>query len=132
MSNAWIDPGLKAAASTPIAPPPLDGLVIRMGVLDYTVRVERDVRSSDDAKLYGEIRYGAGTIRVDADITPAFQAVVLWHELVHGLLEQAGQEQSEATCNSIAFGVVQLLRDNPNLAALTVATLTPKDNHGTE
>lgn len=104
--------------------PTLDGLTIRMGVLDYAVQVEQDLRSSEDSKLYGEILYGAGTIRVDASAKPAFQAVVLWHELVHGLLEQAGQEQSEATCNAIAFGLVQLLRDNPDLPAVTAALLS--------
>jgi len=103
----------------------LDGTTIRIGVLDYTVRVERDPRSEDDRKLYGEIAYGEGTIRIDASAKPAFQAVVLWHELIHGLLEQAGQEQSEATCNAIAFGVVQLLRDSPNLATLTTDLLRP-------
>lgn len=106
----------------------LDGTTIRIGVLDYTVRVERQPRSEDDRKLWGEIDYGVGTIRIDTTTTPAFQAVTLWHELIHGLLEQAGQEQSEATCKAISFGVTQLLRDNPDLPALTTELLTTKES----
>lgn len=104
---------------------PIDGHTIRMGVLDYSVQVVPNLRAADDTKLYGEILYGAGTIRIDSASKPAFQAVVLWHELIHGLLEQAGQEQSESTCNALAYGLVQLFRDNPDLVERTLRLLDP-------
>ncbi len=105
----------------------LSDLTVRIGVLDYQIRVVDQLRASDDCKLYGEIDFAAGTIRLDAAMRPAFRAVVLWHEIVHGIIEMSGLAQSEETANAIAHGVLQVLRDNPWLAPLTAGDLPAAD-----
>lgn len=105
----------------------LPDLTVRIGVLDYQIRLVDQLRSDDDRKLLGEIDYAAGTIRLDSAMRPAFRAVVLWHEIVHGIVEQTGLEQSEGLANAIAHGVLQVLRDNPWIAPLTVGDLPAAD-----
>jgi len=47
---------------------------------------------------------------------PSIRRVTLWHEIVHGILYAAGQtDHDEVLTDAIAHGIVQVLRDNPEL-----------------
>ena len=99
----------------------LDGQTVRIGIRDYDITTVAGLRGHDDTPLYGVINFGQGTIRLEQDLRPDYSPVVLWHEIVHGILETSGQEQSERICDAMAYGIVQILRDNPWLRELSAA-----------
>lgn len=94
-------------------------LTIQIGPFAYEVeRVER-LYSSDHTPLYGDIDYAALRIRLAAEQHPRVQLATLWHELIHGVLTNAGlTDHDERLVDLIAVGVVDLLRQNPALRAL--------------
>ncbi len=99
---------------------------LKIGPVTYKVEFKpRLYGPGDDGKnvwLNGEIDYGQCLIQIEQEkMSPQLIAEVLWHEAVHGILEQAGQtEHSEAMVKALGYGLVQLVRDNPELIALTL------------
>lgn len=106
----------------------MHGTKIRVGGSYYTVCIEKDVHFFDDKgrrqQLYGKFHYGEKKIYLDEDMHPEATAVVLMHELIHGLFSNAGiRDEQERDVDVIAHGMVQLIRDNPDLVAYV---LNPK------
>lgn len=89
---------------------------IRIGAIDYDVREVISLRNDDDERLDGQIDYVECVIRTVVSCSEQMRRVILWHEILHGILTQAGiEEQPEALIDVIAYGVTQVLRDNPVL-----------------
>jgi hypothetical protein len=97
---------------------------IKIGPVTYAVTEVEDLHTHDDDGkrqwLHGEIRWANADIRVCAHQAHDRVVTTLWHEAVHGILEAAGQEHDESAVTALGFGLVQLVRDNPALIALTV------------
>ena len=88
---------------------------LRLGALTYTV---------DEGKLKqqcGHCDYEHARIRIHRTLDPQLKRVTLWHEIIHALLFNAGvyePEHNEQQIDALAHGIVQVLRDNPQLNAL--------------
>lgn len=98
---------------------------VRIGAVGYTVKVMDDLHKVDDDGrkmwLHGHIRLADSELRVANDQSADIKVVTLWHEILHGILYNAGQsEQPEPLIEAFSFGIVQLLRDNPDLIMATV------------
>lgn len=98
---------------------------IQVGPVDYTVKEIEDLhRVDDDGKkrwLHGHIWLTDSEIRIASDQSDDIKVVSLWHEIMHAILSGAGQaEQPEPLIEAISFGIVQLIRDNPELIKATV------------
>jgi hypothetical protein len=98
---------------------------IQIGPVAYAVRERDDLHTVDgDGKkawLNGQILYSEAEIRVAADQADVRKVITLWHEALHGILDQAGLDKhDEQAIIALGFGLVQLVRDNPALVALTV------------
>lgn len=92
--------------------------MIRIGGIDYDVKFQRNLRTSDDVKLDGSIDYRPYEITIDADIGMQGNTVVLWHEILHGIIAQAGWKQpDDEFVEMLAYGITQVLRDNPELCS---------------
>ncbi len=89
---------------------------IRIGPIDFKY-VESDIIVSVDGKqLDGKIAYGSGTkIEVVAGTPEQYKRLVLWHEIIHGILYMGGREETEELIDVLAAGVMGVLRDNPEL-----------------
>lgn len=89
---------------------------VKIGGVDYIVEYVPDLRDGDQG-LNGWIRYNDCKIQIDADLSDQRKRIVLWHEIVHGLLENAGaeSEHDEKIVVALGYGLVQVLRDNPQL-----------------
>ncbi len=117
---------VKLTMTCPTPAKPLEDLTtVQLGATPYTVRmVEKlHVFAADDRRTYlhGRIRYGAQLIEIDTDQAPNHMVVTLWHELLHGLIDNSGQiDPPEAEIIALGFGLVQLMRDNPLLVDLTM------------
>jgi hypothetical protein len=83
---------------------------IQIGPIAYKV-VETDIPS-----ICGDINTVECQIRLNKAMKPDIRQVTLWHEVVHGILFAAGQtDHDEVLTDAIAHGIVQVLRDNPQL-----------------
>lgn len=101
---------------------------IQIGCVDYTVKEIDDLHkvNEDGQKvwLHGHILHADAEIRVASDQSEDVKTVTVWHEVMHGILQNAGQSnQPEGFIEALSFGLVQVIRDNPELIQ---ATLKPK------
>ncbi len=97
---------------------------IQIGCVGYTVRLLDDLHKVDDVGvkkwLHGHILFADSEIRIANDQSDDIKLVTMWHEILHGILNNAGQtDQPEALIEAISFGLVQLIRDNPKLVKAT-------------
>lgn len=97
---------------------------IQIGAIDYTVSEHKDLHthSGDDRRwLNGHILHNTAEIKVEADLAPDMKVAVLWHEALHGILRMADvDEQPEHLIVILGYGLVRLIRDNPELVKLTI------------
>lgn len=104
---------------------------IKVGPITYTVirdvhdlhRVESDGKKTP---LHGQVEWKPQCIEIAANQGSDVQVVVLWHEILHAILNNAGQfDESESYIVALSHGLVQVMRDNPALMELTIGTNVP-------
>lgn len=89
---------------------------IRIGNFDYDVELTEQPILLDYQLCSGLCDVHNQLIQIDAGLTDQNKERVLWHETVHGLFEYLGLdfgEKNENIVDSVARGVMQLVRDNP-------------------
>jgi len=97
---------------------------IIIGAIAYEV-IEVAELASEHGTLCGEISSTKCRIRIDADMAAPVKQVTLWHEIIHGILFNAGyREHDEQQIDALAYGLMQVLRDNPILRADSVQRVT--------
>lgn len=97
--------------------PDLLPVTVRIGALAYAVVEVDDLEAEDGEKLLGHILHNHCEIRIDRALPDQVKVAVLWHEIIHGILEQAGvTNQKEGLVLALGYGMVELLKDNPGLA----------------
>lgn len=104
---------------------------VQIGPISYQIKHVEDLHTTEeDGKKYiglnGHILYNSATIKVEENLTEDMKIAVVWHEVLHGLLEQAGiDEHPEKVIVVLGYGLVRLLRDNPELIKATVGEEQP-------
>lgn len=90
---------------------------IQIGPISYQVVEVPELASARSGQLYGDINYEKCRIRIASESDPQIKLVTLWHEIFHGILNGAAQteEHNEAHIDALAHGIIQVLRDNPQL-----------------
>jgi hypothetical protein len=96
-----------------------------IGAVRYGVRLVPDLHYEDaegrKRHLNGHILHTEGQIKIEEELSPDMQLVTLWHEALHGILTVAGHDdQPENVIIPLGYGLVSLLRDNPELVQLTL------------
>lgn len=97
---------------------------VKIGPMRYEV-ISNDDRmpESDTGYRIGEIDYERLRIRLKNTLNDQVRIQTLWHEIIHGILNNAGspdKSQMETIIDAVATGIIQVLRDNPELAHLTL------------
>jgi predicted metal-dependent peptidase len=93
---------------------------IKIGGIRYAVIADNRLI---DSLRSGEMRHMRAEIAVLPDATPELLPQTLWHEVLHAVLLHAGiKDHDETQIDVIAYGIVQVLRDNPVFTQMTVAT----------
>lgn len=105
---------------------------VQIGAISYSVKAVDDLHTTDaDGKkkgLNGHILYDSATIKVDSALADDMQIAVIWHEVLHGLLDQAAMdEHPEQAIVVLGYGLVRLLRDNPALVQATIGCNDGRD-----
>jgi hypothetical protein len=91
---------------------------LKIGAILYGVEFVPDL-SDDKGKIDGQISYGQAKIRISKSLNEQVQAQTLLHEIIHGIEEHSGrQELKEPVINTLAYGIYQVLRDNPELVKM--------------
>lgn len=91
---------------------------VRIGWVQYAVVDDVDLNLEGAS---GQIRYLKDEIALMPNLAPQAKLFVLWHEMVHGILTLAGtDDHDEQTVNKLAHGIIQVLKDNPDLVAITL------------
>jgi len=88
---------------------------VKIGAIVYDVVIEETLGDSGYA---GQLRVHRSQIAISAQLQSQFAQVTLWHEIVHGILANAGvaiADHNEELIEKIAYGVLQVLVDNPDI-----------------
>lgn len=92
---------------------------IKIGPMVFTVESTDGLRGGDDIKLAGRVQYGACKIAIEDSYCAQAQRQTLWHEIVHIVLLQNGQEEmgaNEGLVEMLANAFMQVVQDNSFLA----------------
>jgi hypothetical protein len=90
-------------------------VTVKIGPMVYEVVEEKGLTTFDgDKKLSGHIIYDSRQIRIEAQLSEQSKRQILWHEILHGILTQAGieLEDVEKSVDVLAFGIMGVLQDN--------------------
>lgn len=89
---------------------------LKIGAIRYKLAYVHDFKRGDE-KMDGRIEHSQTKITLDADLSHQAMVQTLLHETIHAIATQIGrQRMSEGIVDALAFGVYQVLRDNPALA----------------
>ena len=92
---------------------------VKIGPMVYTVSVVERLEGDDGHKIDGHIIYNTLSVALDAALAPQMARQVLWHEILHGILNQSGLpdigDKEEAIIDVLAYGIIGALDDNPEL-----------------
>jgi hypothetical protein len=90
---------------------------IKIGGIIFQVIREHELRHPDGRRLDGHIKYGECEIAIDDSLPYQAEMQTIWHETIHGILTHAGIDKiSESLVDAIAYGVMMILYDNPQMA----------------
>ena len=90
---------------------------IKIGPLVYTIKEDYPIFDEKGELLYGKISYEAGEITVSSRASWALKNVILWHEILHGIISQTALEiaNEEQVVEALSHGIVQVLQDNEEI-----------------
>ncbi len=93
---------------------------VKIGAMTYRVvlKPDEDMIGSNDGKavrLDGSIVYSSLTISINQSTAPEKRVEIVLHEAIHGILKHAAQEAPEAVVQALGYGLLALIRDNPDL-----------------
>lgn len=100
--------------------------MVKVGPVVYTVG-EHDWPPDKEAgsQAMGRTFSSEGKIMLLRSMPPDVKHVTLWHEIIHVILDQAGQDASEGVIEALSHGVVATLGDNPWLGDNAYAVFPP-------
>ena len=98
---------------------------VKIGTVVYDVQDDvenlHDFSGDQRIALWGHYKVDTSEILIANQLGPQQKVRVLWHEILHGVMSHAGiDDQSEQLIEVLAYGIVDLLRNNPDLVKLTL------------
>lgn len=85
---------------------------VKVGPITYEVVLVDDLHDGT-TKLDGWVRYAECVVRLDSRLSPQSMRQTLWHEILHALVTQGGLKQDERYVDVLAYGIMEVLQDNP-------------------
>lgn len=86
--------------------------VVKIGPIEYRIEmVDVFIGESNSDSLMGQIDYTNAVIRIRRDLMPDQKRGVLWHEIIHGILYQAGwlgHDHNEGITTAMEYGLTTL------------------------
>ncbi len=96
---------------------PFSGILMRLviGPMKYLVVEVNNLTDDNGVQLAGQIDYSALTCEVEKQSPPLIKRFTIWHQIIHILSQQAGISITEEQIAILAYGIMQILRDNPEM-----------------
>lgn len=92
---------------------------VKIGPISYRFMLVDRLISEIDNKLQGHIVYQTCELKVEADSDEQIQAVTILHEVLHGIINNAGiVKHDETVIDALAHGLLDVIQDNPELFRL--------------
>lgn len=85
---------------------------IKIGALTYAVRFVDDLHDGGQDLLGWHRIDSTPKILIKTGMAEDLTLAVFWHDVIHAILEQTGQEQSEAVCHAVSYGLIALFEAN--------------------
>lgn len=85
---------------------------IKVGAMDLTVETVED----EVVDFWAQLDHNGGRIVLNDAVIGDQKMVTLWHEIIHSLLAQGGYlDHNESHIETLGYGIVQVLKNNPDL-----------------
>jgi hypothetical protein len=93
---------------------------VKIGGVRHRVIYAKNLTSDDGRPLDGQIDHGAALISIKANMDKQVQVQTLLHEILHSIEAQTGRrhELKEPMIDALAYGIYQVMRDNPELVRM--------------
>ena len=85
---------------------------IQIGGLDYDLLFIHNLFDGD-TKLNGHMESHIARLSVEDGLPDSVKRVVIWHEIIHEILDQAGHsDHDEAHVMALGYGIMAVLKHN--------------------
>ena len=91
---------------------------LKVGPMHYRLVVAGRIAADPGESVIGQVEHDSEVIRLADSQSPRNMAVTLVHELLHAIERQAAMKLKEREIDALAYGLVEVLGDNPWLPAL--------------
>lgn len=85
---------------------------IKIGGVDWSLNWSSAKKSGADPDRFGETRFAASEVWVNPEQASNMIHSTLLHEVIHGVLLNAGIAGKESLVRALEVGLCQILRDN--------------------
>ena len=82
---------------------------LKIGPASYDVMTQENLKAAEGYKIDGQILHGAELLQVEESLPRRTQQITVVHELLHGILQQAGQHKlykNEGLLDALAYGLI--------------------------
>lgn len=86
---------------------------LQVNGIDYKIKIDEKLEYRG---LIGECDYNTQTISLAPKIDGDRRDAVLWHEILHAIFEQIGEEQNEALIDRLSYSIHGVLKTNANFS----------------
>ncbi|KKM70550.1 hypothetical protein LCGC14_0928510 [marine sediment metagenome] len=90
---------------------------IKIGCIDYAIDIVDLLEDDERKEIFGQLAYDECEIRILDRLAPQAKIAILWHEILHAILVEAGfvGEHDEHMVSAIAHGISAVLKNNPKI-----------------
>ena len=85
---------------------------IKIGPQVFKVVLVEDLKDDKGETMCGRLIFAKSEIIINSDSDEFSRRQTLWHEILHGLFEQASIKHDEKIIDTLAYGIIQVLDDN--------------------
>ena len=88
---------------------------LKIGAFPFSVSLNADIRKDGNI---GWLDHQHSAIHIADDMDEHVTLQTLLHEVIHEIAIQAGQKITEGQIDYLAYGWIQVMRDNPQLVRM--------------
>ena len=89
-----------------------DLVTVQIGAITYNI-IETPTLQAGGESIDGQFLHSQSAILIESTLGDPAKRATIWHEVLHALLVHAGYaEHDEGQLSALAYGVMQVLRDN--------------------
>ena len=99
---------------------------VKIGPLDYDVFFRYQLKAPDGDPSFGFLTDDSVRIGIDTESVPIIRYRSLWHEMLHGILLNAGYTSQENSTDEVermirvlATGIIDILIENPDVRSFS-------------